>query len=57
MGPIRELTTEQLKIISSNEIRNMNENDYLVAIKVIRPSVSKQNLQQFVTWSSQFGTM
>ena len=57
MGPIRELTTAQLKIIQQKDIRQINEQDYIHALKIIRPSVSQSNLNQYTTWGAQFGTV
>lgn len=57
MGPIRELTPEQLQTIKSADIRGISEKDYIDALKVIRPSVTASNLAQFVDWASQYGTV
>lgn len=57
MGPIRELTTAQLKVIDQKDIRQINEQDYIKALKIIKPSVSQQNLIKYNTWGAQFGTL
>ena len=56
MGPIRELTTAELRVVTATNIRSICELDYINALKVIKPSVSSHNLKQFISWGNQFGT-
>ena len=56
MGPIRELTPNELRTINATAIRPIQEQDYINALKVIKPSVSSHNLKQFISWGTQFGT-
>ena len=56
MGPIRELTPNELRTINATAIRPIQEQDYINALKVIKPSVSSHNLKQFISWGNQFGT-
>lgn len=55
MGPIREMKPEVLKTIKADEIRSLTEQDFLNAMRIIRPSVSKESLTAFVSWSDKYG--
>jgi spastin len=55
LGPIRELNPQLLRTIKAEEIRSISVQDFQTALRVIRPSVSQDSLQNFVKWSDQFG--
>jgi SpoVK/Ycf46/Vps4 family AAA+-type ATPase len=55
LGPIREIGTAALRTIRAEEVRPMNTQDFVEALRVIRPSVSGDNLKTFAKWSEQFG--
>jgi SpoVK/Ycf46/Vps4 family AAA+-type ATPase len=55
LGPIRDITPAQLKTVKAEEVRLININDFINALRIIRPSVSQENLKNFVKWSEQFG--
>ncbi|KAL9102521.1 MAG: hypothetical protein Q9163_002330 [Psora crenata] len=54
MGPLRSLG-EALLYMSMDEIRPINFSDFEASLINIRPSVSKQGLQEFEDWAKEFG--
>ena len=54
MGPLRSLG-EALLYMSMDEIRPINFDDFEASLINIRPSVSKQGLQEFEDWAREFG--
>lgn len=54
MGPLRSLG-EALLLMSMDEIRPISFDDFEASLINIRPSVSKQGLQQFEDWAKEFG--
>lgn len=54
MGPLRSLG-EALLSMSMDEIRPIQFEDFEASLINIRPSVSKQGLQQFEDWAKEFG--
>ena len=54
MGPLRSLG-EALLYMSMDEIRPINFEDFEASLMNIRPSVSKQGLQEFEDWAKEFG--
>ena len=54
MGPLRSLG-EALLYMSMDEIRPIQFDDFEASLINIRPSVSKQGLQEFEEWAKEFG--
>lgn len=54
MGPLRSLG-EALLYMSTDEIRPIQFEDFEASLINIRPSVSKQGLQEFEDWAKEFG--
>ena len=54
MGPLRSLG-EALLMMSMDEIRPIQMEDFQKSLVNIRPSVSKQGLKQFEDWAREFG--
>ena len=54
MGPLRSLG-EELLFMSTDEIRPIQFEDFEASLVNIRPSVSKQGLQEFEDWAKEFG--
>ncbi len=54
MGPLRSLG-EALLYMSTEEIRPIQFDDFEASLVNIRPSVSKQGLQEFEDWAKEFG--
>ncbi|PQE07956.1 putative SAP1-member of the AAA- family protein [Rutstroemia sp. NJR-2017a WRK4] len=54
MGPLRSLG-EKLLEMSMDDIRPIQMEDFEASLVNIRPSVSKQGLQEFEDWAKEFG--
>lgn len=54
MGPVRSLG-EAILYTPIEEIRPINFDDFEASLINIRPSVSKQGLQEFEDWAKQYG--
>ena len=54
MGPLRSIG-EALLFMSTDEIRPIQFQDFEASLVNIRPSVSKQGLQEFEDWAKEFG--
>lgn len=54
MGPLRALG-ERLLHMSPEDIRPISLQDFEASLVTIRPSVSKQGLQEFEDWAKEFG--
>jgi SpoVK/Ycf46/Vps4 family AAA+-type ATPase len=54
MGPLRSLG-DQLLLTKTEDIRPIGVEDFKASLQTIRPSVSKQGLQQFEDWANEFG--
>jgi len=54
MGPLRALG-ERLLHMRPEDIRPISLQDYEASLVTIRPSVSKQGLQEFEDWAKEFG--
>lgn len=54
MGPLRSLG-EALLYMSTDEIRPILFDDFEASLVNIRPSVSKQGLEEFEKWAKEFG--
>lgn len=54
MGPLRSLG-EKLLEMTMDDIRPMQIQDFKASLVNIRPSVSKQGLQEFEDWAKEFG--
>ncbi len=55
MRPIRELDASGLLEDPNSKPRNPNMNDFLMAIKKIKPSVSPDEITRYEEWNQQFG--
>lgn len=54
MGPLRSLG-EALLYMSMDEIRPIQFEDFEASLINIRPSVSKEGLQEFDDWAKEYG--
>jgi len=54
MGPLRSLG-EALLYMSTDEIRPIQVEDFEASLVNIRPSVSKEGLQEYENWAKEFG--
>lgn len=55
MMPIRELGS-RVSTVKANQVRPLKYFDFKEAMKVIRPSVSKNKLQELECWNEEFGS-
>ncbi|RYH28756.1 hypothetical protein EON65_11010 [archaeon] len=55
LGPIREIDTSRLQHVKVEEVRSIREQDFTSALRIIRPSVSRDSLQAFQKWADQYG--
>ncbi|KAK9501494.1 hypothetical protein O3M35_012209 [Rhynocoris fuscipes] len=55
LGPIRSIASAQMFQIKLDEVRPVNIDDFKLAIKRVRSSVSKDDLQQYLVWDKQYG--
>ncbi|KAJ3021027.1 hypothetical protein HKX48_009346 [Thoreauomyces humboldtii] len=55
LGPIRELG-RKLVSTPAEDIRPISLNDFVTALRVIRPSVSPGSLKQYLDWNKNYGT-
>ena len=55
LGPIREQSVEQLKVLKANNIRPLNINDFKSSLSKIRQSTPKDSLIELEKWNREFG--
>ncbi|XP_047133312.1 spastin isoform X2 [Hydra vulgaris] len=55
--PVRELKVEQIKTVDPSKVRGLKLNDFISAMKTIRPSMSVESLSKFDEWNSKFGVI
>ncbi|KAG7193771.1 uncharacterized protein KQ657_000463 [Scheffersomyces spartinae] len=55
MGPLRSLG-DQLLSTPTEQIRPINLDDFKTSLNYIRPSVSKEGLEEYEKWASKFGS-
>ena len=47
---------ERLTELDKNDIREINFNDFILALNTVKPSFSIEDLKQYETWNSKFGS-
>ncbi|XP_023953287.1 spastin isoform X2 [Bicyclus anynana] len=57
LGPIRELDPEEVKCLDLSLVRSITFQDFMDALKRIRPSVSPHSLVAYEKWSVQYGEL
>ncbi|XP_041977679.1 fidgetin-like protein 1 [Aricia agestis] len=55
MGPIRSFPMSQIVNIDRDKVRPVNIEDFKTALQRVRPSVSQDDLGQYVKWNSTYG--
>ncbi|XP_026490941.1 spastin isoform X2 [Vanessa tameamea] len=55
LGPIRELDPEEVKCLDLSLVRSITFQDFMDALKRIRPSVSPLSIVAYEKWSVQYG--
>ena len=56
LGPIRSLDMAAIENVSSADIRPVSMDDFELALRQVKPSVSEQDLQSYKEWDSRFGS-
>ncbi|GBO35981.1 Fidgetin-like protein 1 [Araneus ventricosus] len=56
MGPIRCIGPENIKTVSLDQVRPINLNDFLDALKQVRASVAQDDLDYYLEWNKKFGS-
>nr|XP_034839942.1 fidgetin-like protein 1 [Maniola hyperantus] len=55
MGPIRSVPLSQIVTIDRDKVRPVNVQDFKAALQRVRPSVSQDDLGQYVKWNNTYG--
>eukprot|EP00871_Galdieria_phlegrea_P003605 jgi/Galph1/4245/GphlegSOOS_G2892.1 len=55
MGPLRELG-QQLEHVTLDNVRPINYQDFLSALRLVRASVAESDLELYKTWNDQYGS-
>ncbi|CAH3885694.1 unnamed protein product [Pieris brassicae] len=55
MGPIRAVPLSQITTIDRDMVRPVNAQDFKDALKRVRPSVSQDDLGQYIKWDRTYG--
>jgi spastin len=55
LGPIRERSVEDLKVLTASRIRPINIHDFKSSLSKIRQSTPKEGLSQLEKWNRDFG--
>ncbi|XP_058986827.1 fidgetin-like protein 1 [Musca domestica] len=56
MEPVRPVPQDFILTFDKSNLRPVNKNDFLIALKKIRPSVSQDDLDQYVEWNKTYGS-
>ncbi|XP_068629800.1 fidgetin-like protein 1 [Battus philenor] len=55
MGPVRSVPLSQIISIDREKVRPVNVQDFINALQRVRPSVSQDDLGQYVKWNNTYG--
>ncbi|CAH2074666.1 unnamed protein product, partial [Iphiclides podalirius] len=55
MGPIRSVPLSQIVSIGRDQVRPVNAQDFINALQRVKPSVSQDDLGQYVKWNKTYG--
>ena len=55
LGPIRERSVEDLKVLTASRIRPLNIEDFKASLNKIRQSTARNGLVDLDKWNRQFG--
>ncbi|KAL7722980.1 AAA+ ATPase domain-containing protein [Entamoeba marina] len=58
-GPIRELGLKGMSIaeVNRDEVRPVLKTDFINSLKIIRPSVSQDDLLDYINWNEKYGSV
>lgn len=55
LGPIRSINFDMINNIEADQVRPINLQDFLSALKIVMPSVSSEDLNHYVIWNDKYG--
>ncbi|XP_011203694.2 fidgetin-like protein 1 [Bactrocera dorsalis] len=55
MEPLRSIPPDQIPHIVKDNVRPVNIDDFMSALQSVRPSVSKDDLAQYIEWNKEYG--
>ncbi|CAH2086861.1 unnamed protein product [Euphydryas editha] len=55
MGPVRAVPLALIATIDTAKVRPVNVQDFNIALQRVRPSVSQDDLTQYIKWNSTYG--
>ncbi|PVD25741.1 hypothetical protein C0Q70_13401 [Pomacea canaliculata] len=55
LGPIRELSVSEVKVMDANKVREIQMSDFLDSVKRIRRSVPLETLGRYEDWNREYG--
>ncbi|CAG9783413.1 unnamed protein product [Diatraea saccharalis] len=55
MGPVRAVPLSQIVSIDSGQVRPVNVEDFKNALQRVKPSVSQDDLGQYIKWNNTYG--
>ncbi|XP_039963916.1 uncharacterized protein LOC120776912 [Bactrocera tryoni] len=55
MEPLRSIPPDQIPHIVKDKVRPVNFDDFMSALQSVRPSVSKDDLAQYIEWNKEYG--
>uniref|UniRef100_T1JG46 Fidgetin-like protein 1 n=1 Tax=Strigamia maritima TaxID=126957 RepID=T1JG46_STRMM len=56
LGPIRSIDFSMIQKIQPNEVRPINYEDFVDALRRVKTSVSDQNMKEYVEWNYKYGS-
>ena len=56
LGPIRSLDVADIFQVSKEEVRPINYEDFVIALSLVKPSVSDSDLEVYMQWNDKFGS-
>lgn len=57
LGPIRELSTHEVKTVEASDVRKINVEDFMQSLRRIRTSVPQGTLEKYEQWNREYGAV
>lgn len=55
MGPIRDISMQDLQNVQEAAVRPVNHNDFQMALKRVKATVNQAELESYVEWDKLYG--
>ena len=55
MYPLNDYPPEELRYLKKSEVRPITIDDFMDAMKRIKPSYSKKKVQEYINWEKSLG--